>query len=80
MSDMKRREFITREFFARVFDLCTREIGPPVIGSIQNNCEFRLFYSRHQTHAFSKPNPRKPAFPCINLANCKTYFSNIARR
>jgi hypothetical protein len=23
MSDMKRREFITREFFARVFDLCT---------------------------------------------------------
>jgi len=39
MSDMKRREFITREFFARVFDLCTREIGPPVIGSIQNNSD-----------------------------------------
>jgi len=47
--------------------------------SIQNNCEFRLFCSRHQAHAFSKPNPRKPAFPCIDPANCKTYFWDIAR-
>jgi hypothetical protein len=42
--------------------------------AIQNNCEFRLFCSRHQAHAFSKPNPRKPAFPCIDPANCKTLF------
>jgi hypothetical protein len=47
--------------------------------SIQNNCEFRLFCSRHQVHAFSKPNPRKPAFPYIDPANCKTHFWNTAR-
>jgi hypothetical protein len=49
-------------------DLCVGENA-----SIQNNCEFRLFCSRHQAHAFSKPNPRKPAFPYIDPANCKTF-------
>jgi hypothetical protein len=47
--------------------------------SIQNNCEFRLFRSRHQTHAFSNADPEKPEYPCIDPANCKTHFWNIAR-
>jgi hypothetical protein len=41
--------------------------------AIQNNCEFRLFCSRHQAHAFSKPNPRKPAFPYIDPAIVKHF-------
>jgi len=50
-----------------------------VRASIQNNCEFRLFYSRHQAHAFSNANPRKPAFPCIDPRDCKTIFGRRSR-
>ena len=46
----------------------------PRLVSIQNNCEFLLFCSRHQAHAFSKANPRKPAFPRIDPADCKTFL------
>jgi hypothetical protein len=48
-------------------------------GLIQNNCAFWRFRSPRQAHAFSNANPRKPAFPCIDPANCKTYFWDIAR-
>jgi putative tryptophan/tyrosine transport system substrate-binding protein len=47
---------------------------------IQNNCAFWRFPSPRQAHAFSKPNPRKPAFPHIDPANCKTHFWNTARQ
>ena len=42
--------------------------------SIQNNCAFWRFRTHCQTHAFSNANPRKPAFPCIDPANCKTFL------
>jgi hypothetical protein len=42
--------------------------------SIQNNCAFWRFRTHCQTHAFSNANPRKPAFPRIDPANCKTFL------
>jgi hypothetical protein len=39
---------------------------------IQNNCEFWRFLSSLQAHAFSNANPRKPVFPRIDPADCKT--------
>jgi hypothetical protein len=41
--------------------------------------EFWRFHSPCQRHAFSKPNPRKPAFPRIDPAIVKHIFRRIAR-
>src|SRR5438552_839157 len=54
--------------------------GVAIMQPKMNHCAFWRFRSPRQAHAFSNANPRKPAFPCIDPANCKTYFSNIARR
>jgi hypothetical protein len=42
--------------------------------SIQNNCEFWLFCSRHQAHAFSSRTRESPHFPTLTRPIVKHIF------
>jgi hypothetical protein len=54
--------------------------GPPAcaghdaVADLGEPAERARFRTHCQTHAFSSANPRKPAFPCIDPTNCKTFL------